>query len=117
MRRQKISEDRPWGSYEILEDRKLYKPKEISVNPGERLSYQSHHSRTEVWTIVSGHGVITLEGQELDVYPGRCFFIPKEAKHRVECIGNKPLIFVEVQIGDYLGEDDIVRYDDDYGRK
>ena len=117
MRKRKTLEERPWGTYEILEDRKHYKLKEIVVKPGQRLSYQSHHRRTEVWTIVSGNGTITLEGQDLDAYPGRCFFIPKEAKHRVQCTGKKPLVLVEVQVGDYFGEDDIVRYDDDYGRE
>ena len=117
MKKQKNIEERPWVTYEILEDRDLYKLKEIIVKPGERLSYQSHHRRTEVWTIVSGNGTITLDGQDLDAYPGRCFFIPKEAKHRVQCNSEKPLVFVEVQVGDYFGEDDIVRYSDDYGRE
>ena len=63
MRKRKAAEERPWGTYEVLQDRKLYKLKEIVVNPGERLSYQSHHQRTEVWTIVSGEGIVTLEGQ------------------------------------------------------
>ncbi len=117
MRKQKNIEERPWGTYEILEDRKLYKLKEIVVNPGQRLSYQSHHKRAEVWTVVAGNGVVNLEGQELDAFPGRCLFIPREAKHMVECNGKKPLVFVEVQVGEYFGEDDIVRYDDDYGRE
>ena len=117
MRKRKNIEVRPWGTYEVLEDRKHYKLKEIVVNPGQRLSYQSHHKRTEVWTVVAGSGVVNLEGQELDAFPGRCFFIPRESKHRMECNSKKPLVFVEVQVGDYFGEDDIVRYDDDYGRK
>ena len=116
MRKRNKAEERPWGTYEVLEDRKHYKLKEIIVKPGERLSYQSHHQRTEVWTIVAGNGIVTLEGQELDAYPGRCFYIPRESKHRVECNGKNPLVFVEVQVGDYFGEDDIVRYEDDYGR-
>jgi mannose-6-phosphate isomerase len=116
MRKRKAAEERPWGTYEVLEDRKLYKLKEIVVNPGQRLSYQSHHQRTEVWTIVSGDGIVTLENQSLSASPGRCFFIPRESKHRIECTGKKPLIFVEVQMGKYFGEDDIVRYEDDYGR-
>ena len=111
------SHDRPGGTYEVLQDKKNYKLKEIVVMPGERLSYQSHHKRTEVWTIVAGNGIVTLEGQELDAFPGRCFFIPKEARHRVECNSKKPLVFVEVQVGEYFGEDDIVRYEDDYGRE
>ena len=117
MKKKKISEDRPWGSYEILADRKQYKLKEIIVNPGQRLSYQSHSKRTEIWAIVQGEGIVTLEGQQLDCYPGRSFFIPKEQRHRIECTGKKPLIFVEVQTGEYFGEDDIIRYEDDYGRE
>ena len=66
MRKRKAVEERPWGTYEVLEDRKLYKLKEIVVNPGQRLSYQSHYKRTEVWTVVSGNGIVTLEGQDLD---------------------------------------------------
>ena len=116
MKKRKNSEQRPWGSYEVLEDRKLYKLKEIVVNPGHRLSYQSHHHRTEVWTVVAGNGIVTLEGQELDAFPGRCFFIPSESKHRIECNSSNPLVFVEVQVGSYFGEDDIVRYEDDYER-
>ena len=117
MRKRKAVEQKPWGTSEILEARNLYKLKEMVVNPGERFSYQSHHERTEILTVVSGEGVITLEDQELDVYPGRSFFIPKEAKHRVQCIGKKPLILIELQVGKNLTENDIVRYDDDYGRK
>tara|TARA_R110002074_G_scaffold390160_2_gene573902 strand:+ start:5486 stop:5839 length:354 start_codon:yes stop_codon:yes gene_type:complete len=116
MKKRKKIEERPWGTYEVLEDRKQYKLKEIVVNPGERLSYQSHIQRTEVWTIVAGNGIVTLEGQELDAFPGRCFFIPRESRHRVTCNSDVPLVFVEVQVGDYFGEDDIVRYEDDYGR-
>ncbi len=116
MKKQNYIEQRPWGTFEILEDRSDYKLKEIIVNPGQRLSYQSHHRRTEIWAIISGDGTVTLEGQELDCYPGRSFFIPKEQKHRIECTGDKPLKFVEVQTGDYFGEDDIKRYEDDYDR-
>ncbi len=116
-RKKAAIEERPWGSYEVLADRKQYKLKEIIVKPGERLSYQSHHRRTEIWAIVQGEGTVTLEGQKLDCYVGRSFFIPKEQKHRIECTGTKPLVFVEVQTGDYFGEDDITRYEADYGRE
>jgi|TARA_R110002020_G_scaffold280188_1_gene495945 mannose-6-phosphate isomerase len=110
-------EHRPWGTYEVLQDKKKYKLKEIIVMPGQRLSYQSHHQRTEIWAIISGEGIVTLEGQELECYAGRSFFIPKEQRHRIECVGKEPLMFIEVQTGDYFGEDDIVRHEDDYGRK
>lgn len=117
MRKRKTVEEKPWGTSEVLEERKLYKLKEMVVKPGERFSYQSHHQRTEILTVVSGEGIITLEDQELDVFPGRSFFIPKEAKHRVQCNGKKPLVLVELQVGNNLSEKDIVRYDDDYGRE
>ena len=116
MKKQKNSQNRPWGTYEVLIEREKYKLKEIIVKPGQKLSYQSHHQRTEVWVMISGEGIVTLEGQPLECFPGRSFFIPKETKHRVECTGDKPLVFVEVQTGIYFGEDDIVRYEDDYGR-
>jgi len=117
LRKKAAIEERPWGSYEILADRKKYKLKEIIVKPGQRLSYQSHQRRTEIWVIVQGVGIVTLEDQKLDCYVGRSFFIPKEQKHRIKCTGNEPLVFVEVQTGDYFGEDDITRYEDDYGRE
>jgi mannose-6-phosphate isomerase len=117
MKKRKNSEERPWGSYEVLVDRKQYKLKEVTVKPGQRLSYQSHHRRTEIWAIVQGEGIVTLEGQQLECFTGRSFFIPKEQRHRIECTGKKPLIFVEVQTGDYFGEDDITRHEDDYGRQ
>ena len=114
MRKQKIIKESAWGTQEVLEDRKLYKLNEITINPGQKLSYQSHHKRTEVWTVVAGNGTITLEGQELDAFPGRCFFIPRESKHGVQCSGKKPLVLVEVQIGNYLGDDDVIKYGDDF---
>jgi len=116
MKKKKNSETRPWGSYEILREKEKYKLKEIIVNPGQKISYQSHHQRTEVWVITSGQGIVTLEGQKLDCFSGRSFFIPKESKHRIECTSEEPLIFVEVQTGTYFGEDDITRFEDDYGR-
>ena len=116
MKKQKNIETRPWGTYEIIQEREKYKLKEIVVEPGQRLSYQSHHQRTEVWVIVDGDGFVTLEDQKLPCFPGRSFFIPRESKHRIECAGERPLVFVEVQTGDYFGEDDIIRFEDDYER-
>ncbi len=107
---------RPWGQYWVLEDADTYKVKRIEVNPGGRLSYQYHHKRAEVWTIVEGVGRITLDGEVKDYKAGELAIIPLGAKHRIENPFNEPLIFIEVQHGTYFGEDDIVRIEDDYNR-
>src|SRR5690554_3501795 len=108
---------RPWGSYYVLEDAKTHKVKRIEVNPKGRLSYQYHYKRSEVWTMVQGKAKVTLDGKELDVEAGDVIEIPKEAKHRIENPGEEMLVFIEVQLGTYFGEDDIVRLEDDYNRK
>ena len=107
---------RPWGKYEILRDTDQFKSKVITVDPGERLSYQSHEQREEHWVVVAGDGELTLNDEVKKVSRGDYIFIPLQAKHRIACTGNEKLIFVEVQIGDYFGEDDITRYQDDYQR-
>ncbi len=107
---------RPWGQYWVLEDSKTYKVKRIEVNPGGRLSYQYHHHRAEVWTIVEGVARVTLDGEMKDYLPGEVAIIPLGAKHRIENPGTSPCIFIEVQHGTYFGEDDIVRLEDDYDR-
>ncbi len=107
---------RPWGQYWVLEDSKTHKVKRIEVNPGGRLSYQYHHHRSEVWTIVSGVARITLEGNVCDFDPGQVIQIPQGTKHRVENPGADILTIIEVQLGSYFGEDDIVRIEDDYKR-
>ncbi len=107
---------RPWGQYYVLEDADTYKVKRIEVNPGERLSYQYHHKRAEVWTMVNGTGRITLDGEVKDYKAGEVAIIPLGAKHRIENPLNELLIFIEVQHGTYFGEDDIVRIEDDYNR-
>lgn len=108
---------RPWGQYWVLEDEKSYKVKRIEVNPGGRLSYQYHHHRAEVWTIVEGIGRVTLDGHAKDYHPGEVAIIPLGAKHRIENPGAEPCVFIEVQHGTYFGEDDIVRLEDDYDRE
>ena len=110
-------EERPWGKFEILVDDSDCKVKKITVKPGERLSYQYHHKRNEVWTIVSGIASITLDGVVKDYYYGQTILIPQGTKHRVENKGQDDLIFIEVQHGSYFSEDDIVRIEDDYNRK
>jgi mannose-6-phosphate isomerase len=107
---------RPWGSFTILDEGAGYKVKRIEVLPGQRLSYQKHARRAEHWMVVQGAARFTLDGVERTVRVGETADIPIGALHRVENPGPEPLIFIEVQRGDYLGEDDIVRVSDDYGR-
>ena len=110
-------EERPWGTYQVLLDEPYTKVKKITVKPGERLSYQYHEKRAENWTVVLGTALITIDGVELEITEGNSFFIPEEAKHRVKNESETDdLIFIEVQVGQYFGEDDIIRIEDDYGR-
>ena len=108
---------RPWGFYKttILND--YFQSKVISVKPGQQLSLQSHNHREEHWIVAHGKGVVQIEKSEIKIESGSSLFIPKGAKHRLINTDTKDnLIITEVQIGDYLGEDDIVRYEDIYGR-
>jgi mannose-6-phosphate isomerase-like protein (cupin superfamily) len=110
-------EDRPWGSYEVLDDRHdRFKVKRMTIKPGGRLSYQSHERRAEHWTVVQGVAEVLLDDETHLVHVGESIDVPLRAKHRCSNSGDVDLIFVEVQLGDYFGEDDIVRYQDDYGR-
>ena len=110
------SEERPWGQFFVIHDEPNYKLKRIEVEPGERLSYQYHNKRSEVWTIVEGVGTITIGGKVKDYEAGKTILIPKGVKHRIENKGNEKVVFIEVQTGTYFGEDDIVRIEDDYNR-
>jgi mannose-6-phosphate isomerase len=107
---------RPWGGYEVLADTTDHKVKRITVDPGQRLSYQRHGRRAEHWFVVGGSGVVTLEGVDHDVTAGEAIDVPQGVAHRIHNAGAVPLVFIEVQHGDYFGEDDIERLDDDYGR-
>ena len=107
---------RPWGSYTVLDDQPTFKVKRIEVLPGKRLSYQRHARRSEHWFIVHGTAVVTLDGQRRDVSSGGAVDIPVGTDHRIENASDDLVVFVEVQHGDYFGEDDIVRLEDDYGR-
>lgn len=109
-------ECRPWGSYTVLDEADGYKVKRIEVLPGKRLSYQKHTHRTEHWFVVQGIGKVTLNGDEVLLEPGQVIDIPVLAPHRIENPGLELLVFIEVQRGDYLGEDDIERLQDDFGR-
>jgi mannose-6-phosphate isomerase len=110
-------DERPWGSYTVLDDEAPdHKVKRLVVRPGKRLSYQRHARRSEHWFIVAGEATVTLEGRQLLLAAGQAVDIPVGSAHRIENTGSGPLVFVEVQHGDYFGEDDIVRLDDDFGR-
>lgn len=109
--------ERPWGHYVVLDDSAgSHKVKTIQVEPGRRLSLQSHRLRAEHWFVVSGDGLVWRDDERIPVSAGAAVDIPLGCRHRVEATGQVPLVFVEVQHGSYFGEDDIVRYDDDYGR-
>ena len=112
-----MKEHRPWGCYEILHEEKNCKVKKITVKPGQRLSYQYHNKRGEVWTVVQGKATMTLDDVVEHYYYGETILIPQGTKHRVENKGQDDLVFIEVQHGSYFGEDDIVRIEDDYNRK
>jgi mannose-6-phosphate isomerase len=107
---------RPWGTYTVLEEAPHFKVKRIEVLPGKRLSYQKHSQRAEHWFVVEGTAKVTLDGSEIVIRSGEAIDIPIGVAHRVENPGDDDLIFIEVQRGTYLGEDDIVRLEDDYGR-
>lgn len=111
------TEHRPWGSYTILGSSDSFKTKRLDVLPGKRLSLQSHKKRTEYWIVVAGKARVTRDDELLDLGPTETVIIPVGAKHRIENPGNELLTIIEVQLGDYFGEDDIVRYQDDFGRQ
>ncbi|MCK9394595.1 MAG: mannose-1-phosphate guanylyltransferase/mannose-6-phosphate isomerase [Methylobacter sp.] len=107
---------RPWGIYTVLEEGPRFKIKCIVVNPGAKLSMQMHNHRSEHWVVVSGTAKITNGEQEIQLEPNQSTYIPKTHRHRLENPGTLPLQIIEVQCGEYVGEDDIVRFDDTYDR-
>ena len=109
-------DERPWGSFTVLDEGSGFKVKRIEVLAGKRLSYQKHSMRAEHWFIVSGTAKVTLDGEEIIKRAGESVDIATGAAHRVENPGDELLVFIEVQQGNYLGEDDIVRLQDDFGR-
>lgn len=109
-------DERPWGNFTVLDEGAGYKVKRIEVLPGKRLSYQKHAQRAEHWFIVQGTARVTLDGAEITLNAGEYVDIAIGAAHRIENLGAEKVLFVEVQRGDYLGEDDIVRLQDDFGR-
>jgi mannose-6-phosphate isomerase len=108
--------ERPWGTYTVLDENKNYKIKRIEVLPGQRLSLQKHHHRSEHWIVVSGTALVTCGDARQIVNVNESTFIPIGQNHRLENPGKIPLVIIEVQSGEYLGEDDIIRFNDDYNR-
>ena len=110
-------EIRPWGSFTTLEEGAGYKIKRIEVNPGHRLSLQMHHHRSEHWIVVSGTAKVTCGDREMILSSNQSTYVPQCTTHRLENPGVINLVLIEVQNGQYLGEDDIIRFSDDYARQ
>lgn len=113
---EKVYEERPWGSFTVLRDEPHYKLKQLVVKPGHRLSLQLHHQREEHWIVTKGTPRITVGDREWLAKTGEYIHIPKESRHRLENPGPDMVEIIEVQQGTYFGEDDIVRFADDYQR-
>lgn len=109
-------ETRQWGMFENLLDTSYCKVKEIKISPSQAPSYQYHHRREEFWIITQGTGMVTLDDVVSDVKVGDVVHVKVGCKHRIRNIGKEDLTFIEVQLGEYFGEDDIIRLKDDYGR-
>jgi mannose-6-phosphate isomerase len=113
-----LEEDhRPWGYYQVYADEPDHKVKRIVVYPGKRLSLQRHQRRMEHWYVLEGEAVVTRGDEEVHLKEGESVNIPRGAVHRVRNPGTKDMAFIEVQTGDYFGEDDIERLEDDFGRR
>jgi len=108
---------RPWGSYETLDSGKNFQVKRLTVNPGKKLSLQLHHKRAEHWVVVNGTATVTKGEEVFQLKENESTYIPVEVKHRLENATDQPLEIIEVQSGSYLGEDDIERFEDDFGRE
>jgi mannose-6-phosphate isomerase len=111
-----MSEERPWGSWHVVEVGDGYKVKRIVVKPHARLSYQTHEHRSEHWVVVTGTATCTIEGETVVVRAGGSVDVGVQHAHRIANLHDDELVIIEVQRGPYLGEDDIVRLQDDYGR-
>jgi mannose-6-phosphate isomerase-like protein (cupin superfamily) len=110
------TETRPWGSFTVLLDAPHTKVKSLAVNPGQRLSLQLHHKREEHWIVVKGQATITVGERTWAANTGEVIFIPMNTQHRLANLSDQPVELIEVQLGQYFGEDDIVRLQDDYQR-
>lgn len=115
-RRSERMETRPWGGFEVLSEMPDHKVKRVFISPGKRLSLQRHKFRSEHWHIVRGSGVVTIEGEERAVGVGDSVDIPAGAAHRLYNPAQTELVVIEIQRGEYFGEDDIERLEDDFGR-
>ena len=109
--------ERPWGWYQVIAEAPGHLIKRIAVNPGQQISLQKHRQRSEHWVVVSGTARVTVGEKTFNVHPNESTFVPVSQKHRLENPGKVPLVLIEVQSGEYLEEDDIVRFDDMYGRQ
>jgi mannose-6-phosphate isomerase-like protein (cupin superfamily) len=109
-------DQRPWGNFTVLDEAATFKVKRIEVLPMKRLSYQKHSRRAEHWMVVAGVAKVTLDGRETILQIGDTIDIPIGSAHRIENTGSEKLVFIEIQRGTYLGEDDIQRLQDDFGR-
>lgn len=107
---------RPWGRYDVLLSAEDHQVKTITVLPKKRLSLQAHKQRSEHWMVVRGAAVATVDGRDIPLGVGDHVFVATGSVHRIKNPGSDPLVFIEVQVGDYFGEDDIVRFEDDFGR-
>lgn len=110
------TEERPWGRFKNIFESDETKVKLIEVSPRNRLSYQSHQQRSETWIVIAGQAHIVIDDRLLTLNPGQSVHIPAQAKHRLENRSDKTLHIIEVQTGSYFGEDDIQRFQDDFGR-
>ena len=110
------ADTRPWGSWRVIDVGETFAVKRITVDPGQRLSLQLHHGRDEHWTVVAGRALVQLDDDCLELGANESVHIPVGAKHRVENLGPDTLVLIEVQVGDHLDENDIIRFDDNYGR-
>ncbi|MEW5768335.1 MAG: phosphomannose isomerase type II C-terminal cupin domain [bacterium] len=111
-----LYEERPWGSWRILDEGEGFKIKRLEVKPGKRLSLQLHHRRSEHWVVAAGTATVTVGDEIITAKQNEHIFIPVEAAHRLENKGEELVTVIEVQVGDYLEEDDLVRLEDDFGR-
>ncbi len=111
-----LTEHRPWGYYQVLADELDHKIKRLCVYPDRRLSLQSHQKRSEHWYVLQGEACVTLNQEEIMLRPGQAVDIPIGTKHRLQNRGTENLLIIEIQTGKYFGEDDIERFNDDYGR-
>ena len=111
-----VTEERPWGRWTVLEEGPGYKIKRIEVKPGQRLSLQLHHHRSEHWIVLSGTARVVRNAETIFVHAHESTFVPATARHRLENPGLLPLVILEIANGEYIGEDDIVRFEDDYNR-